>query len=104
MDFVTKSFQKDETLIAEYNSNHAQKWGQICCKSVQLIRVSSFRNYFSRALSLLKSLFWAKKNKVDSLVERDIVVSEKMALYRKLLWSPRYRIAEMNLNLYLEYL
>ena len=41
-------------VIAEYNSNHAQKWGQICCKSVQLVRVSSFRNdllqnpYFSR--------------------------------------------------------
>ena len=27
-----------------YNSNHAQKWGQICCKSVQLVRGSSFRN------------------------------------------------------------
>ena len=31
-------------MIAEYNSNHAQKWGQICCESVQLVRVSSFRN------------------------------------------------------------
>ena len=27
-------------------SNHAQKWGQICCKSVQLARISSFRNDF----------------------------------------------------------
>ena len=33
-------------VIAEYNSNLAQKWGQICCKSVQLVRVSSFRNDF----------------------------------------------------------
>ena len=30
-------------VIAEYNSNHAQKWGQICCNSVQLVRGSSFR-------------------------------------------------------------
>ena len=30
-------------VIAEYNNNHAQKWGQVCCKSVQLVRVSSFR-------------------------------------------------------------
>ena len=58
MDFVTKSFRKDETdelntsttylssllgVIAEYNSNHAEKGGEICC-SVQLVRVSSFRN------------------------------------------------------------
>ena len=28
-------------VIADCNSNHAQKWGQIC---VQLVRVSSFRN------------------------------------------------------------
>ena len=33
-------------LIAEYNSNHAQNWWQICCESVQLIRFSSFRNDF----------------------------------------------------------
>ena len=33
-------------VIAKYDSNHAQKWGQICCKSVQLVRVSSFRNDF----------------------------------------------------------
>ena len=31
-------------VIAEYNSNHAQKWGQIWCKSGQLVRGSSFRN------------------------------------------------------------
>ena len=31
-------------MIAEYNSNHAQKWGQICCKSVQLVIGSSFWN------------------------------------------------------------
>ena len=30
-------------VIAEYNSNHAQKWGQICWKSVQLDRVAFFR-------------------------------------------------------------
>ena len=33
-------------VIAEYNSNHAQKWGQICCESGQLVRVSFFRNDF----------------------------------------------------------
>ena len=51
-------------LIAEYNSNHAQKWGQICCKSVQLVRVSSFRNnllqnpYFNRlSLNNIKIFF-----------------------------------------------
>ena len=69
MDFVTKSFRKDETLtsrtLLQYIcphfwasvivfSNHAQKWGQIYCKSVQPVRGSSFRNdmlqnpYFSR--------------------------------------------------------
>ena len=31
-------------VIAIVFSNHAQKWGQICCKSVQLVRGSSFRN------------------------------------------------------------
>ena len=41
-------------VIAVVFSNHAQKWGQICCKSVQLVIGSSFRNdllqnpYFSR--------------------------------------------------------
>jgi hypothetical protein len=62
-----KSFRKDEPLtswtylsslldlIAIVFSNHAQKWGQILCKSVQLVRGSSFRNdslqnpYFSNA-------------------------------------------------------
>ena len=39
-------------VIAEYNSNHTQKWGQICCKSVQLVRGSSFRNDF-----VTKSIF-----------------------------------------------
>ena len=38
MDFVTLG------VIAIVFSNHAQKCGQICCKSVQLVRVSSFRN------------------------------------------------------------
>ena len=28
------------SVIAEYNSNHAQKWGQICWKSGQLDRVA----------------------------------------------------------------
>ena len=36
---------------------------------------------------------------MDSLAARDIVVFEKMSLYRKLLWSPRCRIAEIHLNL-----
>ena len=31
-------------VIAIVFSNHAQKWQQIYCKSVQLVRVSSFRN------------------------------------------------------------
>ena len=31
-------------VIAEYNSNHAQKWRQICCKGVQPVRVSFFRS------------------------------------------------------------
>ena len=69
MDFVTKSFRKDETLTSWTliqhicphfwawllnTLNHAQKWGQMCCKSVQLVRGSSFRNvllqnpYFGR--------------------------------------------------------
>ena len=48
--------------IAEYKSNHAQKWGQICCKSDQLVRGSSFRNdllhnpYFSE-LSFFSNLW-----------------------------------------------
>jgi hypothetical protein len=29
-------------VIAIVFSNHAQKWGQLCCKSVQLVRGSSF--------------------------------------------------------------
>ena len=58
--FCNKSFRKDEPLtswtllllssllgvIAIVFSNHAQKWGQICCKSVQLVRGSSFWNDF----------------------------------------------------------
>ena len=35
-------------VIAEYNSNHAQKWRQICCESVQPARVSFFRSDFFR--------------------------------------------------------
>ena len=41
-------------VIAEYNRNHDQKWGQICFKSVQLVRGWSFQNdllqnpYFSQ--------------------------------------------------------
>ena len=31
-------------MIAIVFSNHAQKWGQICSKSVQLVRSSPFRN------------------------------------------------------------
>ena len=31
-------------VIAIVFSNHAQKLGQICCKCVQLVRGSSFRN------------------------------------------------------------
>ena len=48
-------------VIADYNSNHAQKWGQICCKCVQLVRGSSFRNdllqnpYFKQILLLIIS-------------------------------------------------
>ena len=33
-------------VIAIVFRNHAQKWGQICCKSVKLVKVSSFRNDF----------------------------------------------------------
>ena len=70
--FCDKSFQKDEPLtswtlfstylssllgvIAGYNSNHAQKCGQICCKSVQLVRGSSFRN------DLLQNPYFKKKH------------------------------------------
>ena len=42
-------------VIAEYNTNHAQKWRQMCCESVQPVRVSIsevtfFQNwYFSCA-------------------------------------------------------
>ena len=49
-------------VITEYNSNHAQKWGQICCKSVQLVRGSFFWNdllqnpYFSNYPKCSKSL------------------------------------------------
>ena len=55
-----KSFRKDEPPTSwiflqhicphfwGYNSNHAQKWGQICCKSVQLVRGSSFRTDLSQ--------------------------------------------------------
>ena len=59
--FCNNSFRKDEPLtswtilqhmhlssifgvISIVFSNHPQKWGQICCKSVQLVRGSSFRN------------------------------------------------------------
>ena len=54
--FCNKSFRT----VEEYNSNHAQKWGQICCKSVQLVRGSFFRNdllqipYFSCLLNYCK--------------------------------------------------
>ena len=37
---LEQSFQKDEPL---YNI-FVHKWGQICCKSVQVVRGSSFRN------------------------------------------------------------
>ena len=49
----------DYCVIAEYKSNHAQKRGQICYKSVQLVRGSSFRNdllqnpYFSLMLLMI---------------------------------------------------
>ena len=33
-------------VIAIVFSNHVQKWGQICCESGQLVRVSFFRNDF----------------------------------------------------------
>ena len=49
-------------------SNHAQKWGQICCKSVQLVRGSSFRNdllqnpYFKSADKYINSQFSWNQN------------------------------------------
>ena len=64
--FCKKSLRKNDQLntfatylssllgvIAIVFSNHAQKWGQICCKSGQLVRVSSFRNDF-----VTKSILW----------------------------------------------
>ena len=54
----------------------------------------------ARAASLVYWKVWSEqKMKVDSLAACNVVVSERMALYRKLLWSLTYRIAEMNLNL-----
>ena len=54
MDFVTKSFRKDETLTSWTLLQHTwllntiavkpKKRGKNGCKSVQLVRVSSFRN------------------------------------------------------------
>ena len=62
MNFVTKTFRKDETLtswtllqhicphfwawLLNTIANHAQKWGQICWKSVQLDRIAFFRSDF----------------------------------------------------------
>ena len=50
-------------MIAEYNCNHAQKRGQICCKSVQMVRGSSLQNdllqnlYFNCILNALINIF-----------------------------------------------
>ena len=38
--FFNKVISERWTLL----QHHAQKWGQICCKSVQLVKGSSFRN------------------------------------------------------------
>ena len=51
-------------VIAEYNNNRAQKWGQICWKSVQLSRVAFFQSdffqnwYFSISLVLTQFTSW----------------------------------------------
>ena len=60
--------------IAEYNSNYAQKWEQICWKSVQLDRVAFFRrdffqnwyfseNYIYLFEQFISGLFLVKSNK-----------------------------------------
>ena len=47
-------------VITEYNSNHTQKWGQLCWKSVQLDRVAFFWSdflqnwYFSMTFKIQK--------------------------------------------------
>ena len=48
-------------MIAEYNSIHAQKWGQICCKSVRLARDSSFWN------DLLQNPYFKQQEKNDEV-------------------------------------
>ena len=51
-------------VIAIVFSNHAQRWGQRCCKSVQLVRVSYFRNdllqnpYFDKLA--IRNRWWRK--------------------------------------------
>ena len=60
-------------VIAIVFRNHAQKWGQICCKSVQLVRGSSFRNgllqnpYFKFRIW---NCFWLKSNKITNKQKR----------------------------------
>ena len=69
-------------VIAEYNSNHAQKWGQICCKSVQLVRASSFRNdllqnpYFnkSKIFNLKSTLLVINRIKIEKVMARILML------------------------------
>ena len=92
MDFVTSH------VIAEYNSNHSQKWGQICYKSVQLVRVSSFRNdllqnpYFRRgATKVSEDVYLRSKNETSFWTFRKFffVCTFMIFIFRKInvFWS-----------------
>ena len=67
-------------VIAEYNSNHAQKWGQICSKCVQLVRVSFFWSDF------LQNPYFNSILKSSLLYQKfDHCIVEKSGLHQPLL-------------------
>ena len=81
----------NKVVIAIVFSNHAQKWGQICCKSVQLVRVSSFRNDLLQN-SDFSWVDFCQKNHVVSLsswkkVWYYLTRPTRLFLYQDLIWS-----------------
>ena len=56
-------------VIAIVFSNHAQKWGQICCESGQLVRVLFFRNPYFRNPTGRASLsfFFCKNGQISGI-------------------------------------
>ena len=62
-------------MIAIAPSNHAQKWGQICWKSVQLVRGSSFINDLLQNPYFKKYAFLCNPTKTSK--------SEKLLVYLK---------------------